>query len=241
MKALTTVQNGSQPVSVNFKYEYVDNKKRIQTTTDGKISVPTYQPDRFQISLPKVPVMAYTGEETTVSLDYVNKGRDSVLNVSASLEGDVDTLTPNQNIGNLEAGKSGTITFAVTPLVAGDNEFTITVTYEDANGEEKSRIFPVTLSAEEISYDDTGWDEPMEEAVPETKSLDWKWIAIAVVATLAILVVVMKKRKKAKAAKKEAELWANWDDDMTGSTGSGSSDSGSTGSAGTASGQGEQK
>ena len=74
MKVMQTVTNGAQPVSVSFKYEYVDNKKRNASSADLKITVPVYQKDRFEISRPVVPVMVYAGEEnsiTTVSYTHL--------------------------------------------------------------------------------------------------------------------------------------------------------------------------
>ena len=215
MKALISAANGTQPVSVNFKYEYVDNKKRVQATTDAKITVPTYQPDRFEISLPTLPVCFYEGEEVSVTMNYVNKSRGEISNVAASLEGDVDCVTPVQNIGNLEAGKSGTIAFAVTAWQAGEAEFTIKVTYEDGNGEEKVREFPVVIPVEAMEVYDPVVDEPMPEEPGDEGGIKWPLIAgiAAVVAVLAF--VIIKKRRKAIAAKKEAEMWDRWDDDMT--------------------------
>ena len=51
----------------------VDGSKRSQASADIKISVPVYQPDRFQINNPVVPEFITVGEEAEVSLAYVNK------------------------------------------------------------------------------------------------------------------------------------------------------------------------
>lgn len=237
MKVMQTVANGAQPVSVSFKYEYVDNKKRNASSADLKITVPVYQKDRFEISRPVVPVMVYAGEENSITMSYVNKGKSDILNVEAALEGNVDTYTPVQNIGNLEPGKSGTIAFSVTALEAGEAEFTITVTYEDANGDTKTREFPVTMAVEEMVYDDPGWEEPMPEPEPEQTGPSLPVIlGIAAVVILAAYIII-RKRKKAAALKKEAAMWDNWDDDMTGG-GSGASGGAATGTDGTSAGAG---
>ena len=120
MKAARTVTGSAQPVSVSFKYEYVDNGKRVPVTSEQKITVPVYQPDRFEISKPTVPVMVYAGEETSLSMNYVNKSKSEISNVEAEIEGNIESVTPFQNIGNLEPGKSGTIVFAVTALEPGE-------------------------------------------------------------------------------------------------------------------------
>lgn len=213
MKVLADVKNGAQPVSVSFKYEYVDNDKRVPVSTDMKMTVPVYQPDRFEISHPTVPVMVYAGEETSITMNYVNKSKSSILNVEASLEGDVETYTPVQNLGNMEPGKSGTMSFAVTAWEAGEAELTITVTYEDGNGDTKTREFPVTLTVEEMVMEDPGMYDPMPEPEPEPQT-NLKLIGAIAVAAVIVLLMIVKKKKKSAALKKEAEMWGSWDDDM---------------------------
>ncbi len=51
---------------MGFKYEYVDGEKRTQASADIKISVPVYQPDRFQINAPTVPETVTVGEEAEI-------------------------------------------------------------------------------------------------------------------------------------------------------------------------------
>ena len=213
MKASRTVTGSAQPVSVSFKYEYVDNGKRTPVTTEQKITVPVYQPDRFEISKPALPVMVYAGEETSLSLNYVNKSKSDISNVEAEITGNIESVTPFQNIGNLEPGKSGTIVFAVTALEPGEAEFTIKVTYEDGNGDTKTREFPVVLSVEAMDYPDPGMDEPMPEP-EEEGGINWPLVIGIIIAIAAIAFIIIKKKRKAAAAKKEAEMWDKWDDDM---------------------------
>lgn len=217
MKALKTVTGNAQPVSINFKYEYVDHKKRTQATSDIKLSVPVYQPDRFEISKPVVPEYITEGDEISITLNYVNKSKTDISNVEASLEGNVQSSSPMQTVGNLEPGKSGTIAFAVTAAAAGESTFDIKVSYEDGNGDSKERIFPVTMDVQAMQPSDPGMDDPgMDNPDAEEGGFNW-WIVVAIVAVLGIAaVVILKKRKKAKAAKKEQELWDSWDDELNG-------------------------
>ncbi len=215
MKALKTLAVNSQVVSVNFKYEYVDQNKRTQATSDAKLSVPVYQPDKFEITQPVLPDYISEGEEVTLTLNYVNKGKTEVSNVEASLEGDVTSSNSLQNIGNLEAGKSGAIVFAVTAGAAGENEFDVKISYEDSNGDTKERIFPVTMSVQAMepyvpddSIDNGG------DTGEETGGFNW-WILAAIAVVLAIAAtIILKKRKKAKAAKQEQALWDSWDNEL---------------------------
>lgn len=214
MKVLNNVTTGANPVSVTFKYEYVDNKKRVPTTSEVTMTVPVYQPDRFEISRPTVPVTVYAGEENSVTMNYVNKSKSEISNVEAVLEGNVETYTPVQNVGNLEPGKSGTIVFAVTAYEVGETDFTIKVTYEDGNGEAKTREYPVTMTVEEMIYEDPGMIDPMPEPEPEESKTNWFLIVGLIVAAILIAVVIIRKKKKAAALKKEAALWENWGNDF---------------------------
>ena len=212
LKAARTVTGSAQPVSVSFKYEYVDNSKRTPITSEQKITVPVYQPDRFEISKPTLPVMVYAGEETSLSMNYVNKSKSEISNVEAEISGNIESVTPFQSIGNLEPGKSGTIVFAVTALEPGEAEFTIKVTYEDGNGDTKTREFPVTLNVEAMDYPDPGMDEPIPE--PEEEGGSKLPLILGIIAAAAVIgTVIFRKKKKAAAAKKEAEMWDNWDDE----------------------------
>ncbi len=63
-----------------------------------------------------VPNIVNAGEETTITMDNVNKGKGDVSNVEASVEGDGTTATQaKQYVGNaLASGASGSIGFAFT-------------------------------------------------------------------------------------------------------------------------------
>lgn len=217
MKVMKTVTNGAQTVSLNFKYEYVDQKKRTPTSADIKLSVPVYQPDKFEISNPVVPDYITEGDEISITLNYVNKSKTDIANVQASLEGDVQSASPLQTVGNLEPGKNGTIAFAITAAAAGESSFDIKVSYEDGNGDSKERIFPVTMDVQAMQPSDPGMDDPgMDDPDAEEGGFKW-WIVAAVAVVLGIITsVILKKRKKAKAAKKEQELWDSWDDELNG-------------------------
>lgn len=223
MKVANTTVDTAQDVSINFKYEYLDHKKRTSASSDVKISVPLYQPDRFEISNPVVPDYVEAGQEVAVTMNYINKSKVIMSNVEAVVDGDVSTQTPIQTIGNVDAGKNGTIAFALTPNSTGEVDFAITVNYEDANGESRTRIFPVTMNVQEAAPYDPGTDDPgMDDPGEETGGFPW-WIVIVAVAAIGIAaLIVLKKRKKAKAAKKEQELWDSWDDEMKTSSDSGS-------------------
>lgn len=75
MQVLSSAKNGAQGIDINFKYEYVDGDTRNSNTSDIKISVPVSQPDRFELGDPVLPDTVNAGEESTISMEYVNKGK----------------------------------------------------------------------------------------------------------------------------------------------------------------------
>ena len=212
-RASRIVTSPTQDVSLDFEFEYVEGSNRKTGAAKLNISVPLYQPDRFELSEPVAAYVGYVGEETSLTMDYVNKGKTEVSNVEATISGDVDSYNSFVRVGNIPSGKSGTIAFAVTPMLEGDNKATITVSYEDANGNVQERVFETTLSAMAMEPVDPGeWEDPMEP-IEEPSQFPW-WIAAVALAVVTIIVgvVVSKKKKKAKLAKEQA-LWDEWDDD----------------------------
>ena len=215
MKVANTTADTAQDVSINFKYEYIDHKKRTSASSDVKISVPLYQPDRFEISKPVVPDYVEEGQEVAVTMNYINKSKTIMSNVEAVVDGDVTTQTQVQTIGNVDAGKNGTIAFALTPNSTGEVDFTITVNYEYANGEAKTRVFPVTMDVQAAAPYDPGTDDPgMDDPGEDSGGFPWLIVIAAVVVVGIAALIILKKRKKAKAAKKEQELWDSWDDEI---------------------------
>lgn len=151
MWAVPNGKSGAQSIGVGFKYEYVDGDKRTSASADIRISVPIYQPDRFQLNAPVVPETVNVGEETELTMAYVNKGKDDISNVEAIVEGDgVDTPARTQYLGNITAGTSGTIGFALTPTAAGPVDVVLKISYENADQQIQVKTFPVTLQAEDL-------------------------------------------------------------------------------------------
>ena len=213
LKAVQRISGSAQDVRLSFSYEYVDQDTRGNNSSEMSVSVPLYQPDRFEISDPVAAYVGAVGEETSLTMDYVNKGRSEVSNVEARIEGDVDCYNNFVRVGNLESGKSGTIAFAVTPMIEGDNQVKITITYEDTNGDVKERVFETTLSAvAQEPFDPGEWEDPTEPVDEGNGFPWWIFVLIAIVVLIIVLIVVKKKKKKAKLAAEQA-LWDDWDDD----------------------------
>ena len=211
MQVVPTGKSGAQSITAGFKYEYVDGSKRSQASADIKISIPVYQPDRFQINNPVVPEFITVGEETEVSLAYVNKGKDDIANVEATVEGDgVETPARTQYIGNITAGTSGSIGFALTPTEAGETEVTLKITYENANQELQTREFSVTLRAEEPAPID---DFPDEMPVEESGTFPWIWVGGGIAVVGAAAVLLLRRRRHKAAAAVQTDSFGDWEED----------------------------
>jgi len=149
MQAVPTCKSGAQAITVSFKYEYVDAGKRAPVTSDIRLSVPVSQPDRFQLNPPSAASFT-AGEEGEITLAYVNKGRADIGNLEAQLVGEgFESPAKVQYLGNVAAGTSGSIGFALTPGAAGKLDLTVKVTYEDADLQVQTKEFPLSLTVEE--------------------------------------------------------------------------------------------
>lgn len=213
MKAAQLISASAQDVQIAVTYEYVDQNARKSGSATLSLSVPLYQPDRFELSEPKTSYTGYVGEETSLTIDYVNKGKSAISNVDATISGDIDSPTPYQRVGTIDGGKNGTIAFAVTPQLEGENQVKIVITYEDSNGNTKERVFEATVEAMAYEPADPGMDDPGMIDPEPASTFPWKYVIIAVVAALIVLLVVLRIRKKKAKQKAEQALWDKWDEE----------------------------
>ncbi len=213
MKAAQLISASAQDVKIDVTYEYVDQNARKSGNATLSLSVPLYQPDRFELSEPKTSYTGYVGEETSLTIDYVNKGKSAINNVEATISGDIDTPTASQRGGTMDGGKNGTIAFAVTPQLEGENQVKIVITYEDSNGNTKERVFEATVEAMAYEPTDPGMDDPGMIDPEPASTFPWKYVIIAVVAALIVLLIVLRIRKKKAKQKAEQALWDKWDEE----------------------------
>ena len=209
LQAVPTCKSGAQAITVSFKYEYVDAGKRSAVTSDIRLSVPVSQPDRFQLNQPAAASFT-AGEEGEVTLAYVNKGRADIGNLEAQLVGEgFESPAKVQYLGNVAAGTSGSIGFALTPEAAGKLDLTIKVTYEDADLQTQTKEFPLSLTV--------GEGAPEPDFAPDDADLAparpaWLPVipATAALAVAAGTVFFLVKRLRRKAAGEDpaADAWS---------------------------------
>ena len=213
MKAAQLISASAQDVKIDVTYEYVDQNARKSGNATLSLSVPLYQPDRFEMSEPTSSYTGYVGEETSLTIDYVNKGKSAINNVEATISGDIDTPTAYQRVGTIDGGKNGTIAFAVTPQLEGENQVKIVITYEDSNGNTKERVFEATVEAMAYEPTDPGMDDPGMIDPEPAHTFPWKYVIIALVVIAIIALIVLRARKKKAKQKAEQALWDKWDEE----------------------------
>ena len=170
----------------------------------GTISVPITQPDRFEITSMELSDSIYLGETTSITLNVVNKGRNPVANLEASISGEnLGVSVSTQYIGNVNAGTENSVDFDLTPQQAGEMTGTITLTYEAADGTTKTLTQDFSTTVQEMPvYDDPTMMDPglVEPEQPQGLPV---WgivlIVVAVVVVIVVVIVVVRKKRKAKA------------------------------------------
>ncbi|WP_300903700.1 hypothetical protein [Faecalibaculum rodentium] len=198
MKALNMDKSSSPSCTVSFTYEYVDGDQRLEKTAQERIAIPVTEPDRFELEAPKDLTPAVAGQEYTLSVPYNNKGKGTVYNLEAYVEGDMTTLSPKQNLGNIDSGRSGSIDLILTPQEAGDHTFKAVIAWENTAGEEVKKSFELTLPVQENipAAPEGGEMMPMEE---ETPSIPWGWLTAGLIVLAAAAFWWLRSRKKKKA------------------------------------------
>lgn len=186
----------------------VTGKEVSGTTT---ISVPVSQPDRFEVGqLELSGDTIYVGDTGSVSLSYVNKGKNPVSNLEARLTGTNLGAGRLQYLATWPPAPRAAWTLTSSPMPAGTVSGIITLNYEDASGNPQTISKDFSVSAEEMNMDDFNYDPSMDDTQPEQTGMPvWAWVLIGVcgaVVVIVVIVVVVRKRKKAKAlAALEAE------------------------------------
>ena len=175
------------------------------TTT---ISVPISQPDRFELGELQVNDTIYLGDTATVTLNFVNKGRNPVANIEASITGEgLGAEMTQQYIGNLNAGTENSVDFDLLPTQAGPVSGSIVLTYEAEDGSIKTASKDFSFSVEEMPvYDDPMMDPGMMEPAAQPGLPVWGIVLIAVLAVVVVVVVIVVIRRKKKKAAALADL-----------------------------------
>ncbi len=211
LKALGTDQTASPTITVTFSYEYVDLDVRQSRTSSEKIAIPVYQQDRMEITEPTLPEEIWAGEEMILSFPYVNKGKSTLYNVSATVESDIPALQKVQNLGNFEPGKSGNVDIILEPDQPGEFPVKVSLTYENTSGEEihKDYEYTVNVSQMEMPVDPMMPDPEMPIEEPQSNSMVG-WIVGGIIAVVVVIGSVFLWRKKKKKNDSQQQDDTDW-------------------------------
>ena len=201
----------SHSMTVDFTYDYLDNGVRRNAKTTETISMPVLQVDRFTVTGIDLATQIFVGEENNLSVNFVNKSRTDIYNLSAKLS--CDALSNNgeeQYLGNLSSGTTSSADFYITANDKGEIVGEVIITYEDTNMNQRTVSVPFVTSA--VSYDDIyGPTDPVDPidpvgpAEPEATGFPWFWVIVGVVVVAAGVFVYLKLRKNKKESVDEDE------------------------------------
>lgn len=205
----------SHSMTVDFTYDYLDNGIRRNAKTTESISMPVLQVDRFTVTGIDLPQEIFMGEENNLSVNFVNKSRTEIYNLSAKLN--CEGLSNNgeeQYLGNLASGTASSADFYITGNEKGELVGEVIITYEDTNMNQRTVSVPFTtkvVSHEDVwgpqgpvgpqNPDDPGMDPGMEEPA----GFPWFWVIGGVVVVAAGVFVYLKLRKNKKESVEEDE------------------------------------
>lgn len=201
----------SHSMTVDFTYDYLDNGIRRNAKTTESISMPVLQVDRFTVTGIDLPQEIFTGEENNLSVNFVNKSRTEIYNLSAKLN--CEGLSNNgeeQYLGNLASGTASSADFYITGNEKGELVGEVIITYEDTNMNQRTVSVPFTTKV--TSYEDAwgpqgpvGPQNPDDPGMEEPAGFPWFWVIGGVVVVAAGVFVYLKLRKNKKESVEEDE------------------------------------
>lgn len=205
----------SHSMTVDFTYDYLDNGVRRNAKTTETISMPVLQVDRFTVTGIDLSQEIFMGEENNLSVNFVNKSRTEIYNLSAKLN--CEGLSNNgeeQYLGNLASGTASSADFYITGNEKGELVGEVIITYEDTNMNQRTVSVPFTTKV--TSYEDA-WgpqgpvgpqnpDDPgMDPGMEQPAGFPWFWVIGGVVVVAAGVFVYLKLRKNKKESVEEDE------------------------------------
>ncbi len=193
--------------NITLTMEY-DNSDAVTLAGAGTVPVTVSQPLRVVMEVPQIPESANAGDTMPLEFQVMNMGRSPVYNVRVALN--APGLIPSETafIGNMEAGTAmpGQMdvfvgTKNMTEGYEGDDKYgntsgTITLIYEDAQGQEYTEETAFSMTIEEPVIAAAADVEPEEEV----KTAGQWWISVVIggviIGGLAAFLILRKKRGK---------------------------------------------
>lgn len=206
--------------SYNISIDVTGNSQTDGAALSGKmpVTVPVIQPDRFEISRADIPENMVMGEETYGNIALINKGKGTVYNVEAKLEGEGFTVDEGASkfIGNINSGTQSTQDFSITPTQGGTINMQLVISYEDESANIKTVTKDFTVTVDEMTQTEPGMDMgmmdiPVEEPAQGMPIFAWIIIVVLLIAIgVTVGIIIKKKRSK----KRTSRLMEDDDEDI---------------------------
>lgn len=192
MKVKNDAVTKTYPVDITMEYEY---DGEVANPTTGEIGETIKQTITLQAVenaravVNNVVVGSYgapvINQPTALTFEFYNMGKSTLSNVTASVEGDFTLSTGTMYfMGNFEAGGSDYPELEVIPNVEGQAKGTLTVTFEDSNGDpvKVSKEFEASVQGEMLPDmgQETMGDNIGGPTVPGKKAILPMWAFILV-------------------------------------------------------------
>ena len=178
--------DGNYPIEVALSY---DDSKANTLSSAGTFVVTVEQPLNVKLTMPAIAADLTAGDTVPLSFQVMNLGRSTVYNVRCDVTGDGLVQTKTAFVGNMESGSDGEgdSNIFISPM-EGENQYgkttgTVTLTYEDAFGNEHSQEFTFDTSILKKQ------DDSSKDGGTEKRAMQW-WVSIAVISAIIVFAVV---------------------------------------------------
>lgn len=178
--------DGNYPIEVALSY---DDSKANTLSSAGTFVVTVEQPLNVKLTMPAIAADLTAGDTVPLSFQVMNLGRSTVYNVRCDVTGDGLVQTKTAFVGNMESGNDGEgdSNIFISPK-EGENQYgkttgTVTLTYEDAFGNEYSQEFTFDTSISKKQ------DDSSKDGGTEKRAMQW-WVSIAVISGIIVFAVV---------------------------------------------------
>lgn len=178
--------DGNYPIEVALSY---DDSKANTLSSAGTFVITVEQPLNVKLTMPAIAADLTAGDTVPLSFQVMNLGRSTVYNVRCDVTGDGLVQTKTAFVGNMESGNDGEgdSNIFISPM-EGENQYgkttgTVTLTYEDAFGNEYSQEFTFDTSISKKQ------DDSSKDGGTEKRAMQW-WVSIAVISAIIVFAVV---------------------------------------------------
>ena len=196
---ITGVENNvtSLPVNIVYEYEAFVKGARKTYTNIHSVAINIEQETKFEISKLEFMEVITAGEEDSITVYLLNKGKTSANNVT------IEIISPQLDgpqtvfAGNIVPGSESVQDIYFTVYETGVFEGKVVVTYENTKGKQATMEKEFTMEVME-AYE-YKWDEPVfTEPVIMEEPNQFPWVAVAgaAVAVAAVAVVIIIKKRK---------------------------------------------